>query len=161
MQLKGEVLIDMELINARCPICGAAIVIDKNGETLECLYCGKTIQIKQIKEYIDLSNIDKLDAYMLAAQHDIIYAEDFESAKNFYKKALEIKSDYYHAVWGIFVCEVNKIIYSHNKNGYVYVAGDTMKCITDVIEKIGKVAYKCAPKKIQEHYKEVFEYYMQ
>ena len=151
----------MELENARCPICGAAIVVDKHGETLECMYCGQTIQAKQVKEYIDLSKIESIDAYMLAAQHEIIYTEDFESAKNFYKKVLAVKKDYCHAIWGIFVCEINKIIYSHNKNGYVFVAGDTMKCITEAIEKVGKEAYNCAPKMLKEHYKKVFDYYMQ
>lgn len=150
----------MKIQNAKCPNCGACLIVDMIAGTGKCMYCGGTVIFEEAVQKIKIDGIVGFDSLMLSAQNELEFGEDYDKAKQYYKQALELQPNDYRASWGIFLCEMKAIIWHHNRKGFVQVPDDTRECVEKVIAKYGQRAYRFAPEETQEYYDEVFEYYL-
>ena len=57
--------------NAKCPNCGACLIIDTNLHKGKCSYCGGEVIIKDAVERIKIEGIDNFDNLLLCAQNEL------------------------------------------------------------------------------------------
>lgn len=150
----------MGMQNAKCPNCGAGLIVDTVVGKGQCMYCGGEVIFEDAIAKVKIDGIADFDSMLLAAQNELEYGEDFDSAMNYYKQALKLRPNDYRASWGIFMCEMNSIVYHHNRKGFVQYPGDTKECVQNNINRYGMRAYNFAPQETKEYYDSVFEYYL-
>lgn len=150
----------MKMQNAKCPNCGACLIVDMVASKGQCMYCGSEVIFEDAVKRVKIDGIADFDSMMLAAQNELEFGEDFDKARQYYKQALDLRPNDYRASWGIFLCEMNSIIWHHNRKGFVQVPGDTRECVENNIERYGQRAYRFAPEETQEYYDSVFEFYL-
>lgn len=150
----------MRMQNAKCPNCGACLIVDMAASIGHCMYCGGEVIFEEAVEKVRVEGMVGFDSLMLSAQNEMDFGEDYDKAKNYYKQALEQKPNDYRASWGVFLCEMKAIIWHHNRKGFIKVPGDTRECVENVINKYGLRAQRFAPSETQEYYDEVFDYYL-
>ena len=150
----------MRMQNAKCPNCGACLMVDMVVGKGHCLYCGGEMIYEDAVERVKIDGIADFDSLMLSAQNELDFGEDFDSARDYYKKALRVRPNDYRASWGIFLCEMNSILWHYGRKGFVQIPGDTRDCIADNIERYGRRAYNFAPEETQEYYQSVFDHYL-
>lgn len=150
----------MKAENAKCPNCGACLIVDSVLHKGKCMYCGGEIMYEDAVAKIKVDGIADFDDYLLSAQNELEFGQDFDKAKDYYKLALRLRPNDYRASWGIFLCEMQSIIYHHNRKGFVQVPGDTKQEIANNIARYGKRAETFAPDDVKKYYEEVFDHYL-
>ena len=131
----------MSLENGKCANCGCILVLDDSKESGVCKYCGNELNILQALRKYKTEGINKFEFLILTADQAIKYREDYDTALDKYKQALNIRPDDYRIYWGIFLCEIDLIKKRCEKD-----------CLSAVIADWGRRAYELAPEKTKPYY---------
>ena len=150
----------MNIVNGKCPNCGAALVIDSTAERGKCPYCGSEVLFESATQKIKIEGIADFDTLMLSAQMAIEREDDFDKARQKYKEALDLKPNDYRALWGLFLCEMQGVTYHYQRKGFVQYPGDTLKCVNENIKRYGNPAYELAPDDTKKYYEQKFDEYL-
>ena len=147
------------LENGKCPSCGGALLLDSSKEKVVCKYCGHELVIQEAIQKVVVDGIATFDSLLLAAQQAFDYDEDFDKALKTYKEALKLRPDDYRVLWGLFLCEMQSIMFWYTRKGYVQFEGDIDSCIKEAIIKYGEKAILYAPEETKLYYREMIEKY--
>ncbi len=144
----------MALEDGKCPNCGGAIVLDATKETATCRYCGSRLIIKEAINRTRIDGIADFDTLLLSAQRAAVLDEDYDKARQIYRKALELRPDDYRVLWGIYLCEIDGILWAYSRKGFVQYPGDTPEKVREAIRKYALRAKEYAPDNVKEYYEE-------
>lgn len=82
----------MKLITYNCPVCGGTIQIDSERAKCFCMYCGNEIKIESEYESVAVDGIASLEATLTRAEQ-FLRMKQFETAYDYYSRALDLKPD--------------------------------------------------------------------
>lgn len=98
----------MGFVAVKCPSCGAEVNLDESREFGFCTYCGtKVLQDKIVIEHRGQVSVDGISTLEIILDRANIYLEqkDFENAKEYYNKALDVQPRCAKAYWGLLLCK--------------------------------------------------------
>ena len=146
----------MSFGNGRCPNCGGALELDSSKEKMKCLYCGSEIVIEQAIQKITVDGIAGFDAILLSAQEAMRF-EDYDKAREQFRKALSLRPQDYRILWGLYVCEIKGITWAKNHHGFVQFPGDIEENIQRAIMRYARPACQNAPEEVRAYYEQEIE----
>lgn len=142
----------MSVENGKCPGCGQAMSLDNSKEKMNCKYCGSEVIIPQAIQKCQIDGITTFDALILAAEEAIKYESDYDKALKKYREALELRPGNYLVLWGIFLCEMDSIVWYRRTKGFVQFPGDIPSCIDTAVSRWGQRAFDSAPDGVKPYY---------
>jgi len=142
----------MSYENGKCPCCGGTLILDPLYIKATCKFCKTEIIVKEALEKLS-EGIVYCEHLCLQAEQAIEFDEDFDKARNLYREALSYNPNDYRILWGLFLCEVDAILYYMDFKGYMQMPGDLPECYAKAERVYGQRAYLLAPEEIKMSYK--------
>ncbi len=99
----------MEILNTKCPNCGANLELNASATYMFCQYCGTKIIIKEILETLNGKDNNAIKIQnLLARANQCIETHEYEAANDYYDQVINLDANNYEAWWGKF--EISDLI---------------------------------------------------
>ncbi len=146
----------MSIENGKCLNCGGPLILNDSYIKATCKYCNSEIVIKESIEKLS-EGLLQYEHLCLLAEQAIEFDEDYDKARNLYREALIYNPNDYRILWGLFMCEVDCILYYKYFKGFVQVPGDLLSCYQKAERQYGYKAYLAAPNEVKQYYSSVMQ----